>query len=85
MEILYLLIPLSLLLVGIIVWVFLWAVRSGQFDDMEGPAHQILMDDNDPVIVKNKEDAGENTEASTVKPESPPESPPVSPTSQQNR
>jgi cbb3-type cytochrome oxidase maturation protein len=73
MEILYLLIPLSLLLVGIIVWVFLWAVRSGQFDDMEGPAHQILMDDNDPVIVKNKEDAGENTKSSTetspVKPE----------------
>ena len=73
MEILYLLIPLSLLLVGIIVWIFLWAVRSGQFDDMEGPAHQILMDDNDPVIVKNKEDAGENTKSSTetspVKPE----------------
>ena len=33
MEILYLLIPLSLVLVGIIIWVFLWAVRSGQFDD----------------------------------------------------
>jgi cbb3-type cytochrome oxidase maturation protein len=50
MEILYLLIPLSLLLVGVIIWVFLWAVRSGQFDDLEGPAHQILMDDDSPVI-----------------------------------
>ena len=50
MEILYLLIPLSLVLVGIIIWVFLWAVRSGQFDDMEGPAHEILMDNDDPVI-----------------------------------
>ena len=49
MEILYLLIPVSLVLVGVIVWVFLWAVRSGQFDDMEGPAHQILMDDDGPV------------------------------------
>lgn len=49
MEILYLLIPLSLVLVAIIIWVFLWAVRSGQFDDMEGPAHQILMDDDRPV------------------------------------
>ena len=49
MEILYLLIPLSLGLVGLIIWVFLWAVRSGQFDDMEGPAHQILMDDDRPV------------------------------------
>ena len=55
MEILYLLIPLSLVLVGIIIWVFLWAVRSGQFDDLEGPAHQILMDDDDPVIDTQEE------------------------------
>ncbi|MBT8122724.1 MAG: cbb3-type cytochrome oxidase assembly protein CcoS [Gammaproteobacteria bacterium] len=47
MEVLYLLIPLSLLLVGVIIWIFLWAIRSGQFDDMEGPAHRILMDDDD--------------------------------------
>ncbi len=47
MEVLYLLIPLSLLLVGLIVWIFLWAIRSGQFDDLEGPAHRILMDDDD--------------------------------------
>jgi cbb3-type cytochrome oxidase maturation protein len=81
MEILYLLIPLSLVLVGIIVWIFLWAVRSGQFDDMEGPAHQILMDNDDPVIVKQKQDSSENTEADTAKPESPSESP----ISRQNR
>ena len=55
MEILYLLIPLSLLLVGAIIWIFLWAVRSGQFDDLEGPAHQILMDDDDPVIEEQEE------------------------------
>jgi len=47
MEVLYLLIPLSLLLIGLIVWIFLWAIRSGQFDDLEGPAHRILMDDDD--------------------------------------
>ena len=81
MEILYLLIPLSLLLVGIIVWIFLWAVRSGQFDDMEGPAHQILMDNDDPVIVKQEEDSGENTEDDSAKPESLS----GSPTSRQNR
>ena len=45
MEIIYLLIPISLVFVGLIVWIFLWAVRSGQFDDMEGPAHQIIMDE----------------------------------------
>ena len=54
MEILYLLIPLSLVLVGIIIWIFLWAVRSGQFDDLEGPAHQILMDDDSPVTGKQE-------------------------------
>jgi cbb3-type cytochrome oxidase maturation protein len=58
MEIIYLLIPLSLLLVGVIVWIFLWAVRSGQFDDMEGPAHQILMDDDAPKLDKDKPASG---------------------------
>ena len=47
MDVLYLLIPLSLVLVGLIVWAFMYAVRSGQFDDLEGPAHRILMDDDD--------------------------------------
>ena len=59
MEILYLLIPLSLLLVGAIIWIFLWAVRSGQFDDLEGPAHQILMDDDRPVIRQPEKTADE--------------------------
>jgi cbb3-type cytochrome oxidase maturation protein len=56
MEIIYLLIPLSLLLVGLIVWIFVWAIRSGQYDDMEGPAHRILMDDDEPVN-EDKEDS----------------------------
>ena len=47
MSILYLLIPLGLVLLGIAVWAFMWAVRSGQFDDLEGPAHRILMDDDE--------------------------------------
>ena len=59
MEILYLLIPLSLVLVGVIVWVFVWAIQSGQFDDLEGPAHQILMDDDSPdsTETRSNEDA----------------------------
>ncbi len=47
MEILYLLVLLSVALVGVIVWAFFWAVKSGQFDDLEGPAHRILMDDDE--------------------------------------
>lgn len=50
MNILYLLIPLGLVLLGFAIWAFMWAVRSGQFDDLEGPAHRILMDDDDPRI-----------------------------------
>lgn len=46
MDILYLLIPLSVVLVFIIGAVFWWAVQSGQFEDLEGPAHRILMDDD---------------------------------------
>ena len=55
MEILYLLIPLGLVLLGIAVWGFMWAVKSGQFDDLEGPAHRILMDDDDPRIPRKSD------------------------------
>jgi len=48
MDILILLIPLSLILVGVIAWVLLWAGRNGQFDDLEGPAYSVLMDDDTP-------------------------------------
>ena len=50
MDILFLLIPISLIIMGVAIWVFLWAIRSGQFEDLEGPAHRILMDDDDPLI-----------------------------------
>ncbi len=46
MEIVYLLVPLSLALAFLIGAVFWWAIRRGQFDDLEGPAHRILMDDD---------------------------------------
>lgn len=45
MNILFIIIPISLLVVAGIIWIFVWSVKSGQFDDMEGPAHRILMDD----------------------------------------
>jgi cbb3-type cytochrome oxidase maturation protein len=46
MDILYLLIPLSVVLVFLIGAVFWWALKNDQFDDLEGPAHRILMDDD---------------------------------------
>jgi len=54
MEILYLLIPLALVLMIIAIGVFVWASRSGQFDDLEGPAYRILMDDDDPRIPRRQ-------------------------------
>ena len=46
MSILYVLIPLALLLLGIAVWAFFWAVGSGQFDDLDTPAMRVVMDDD---------------------------------------
>ncbi|WP_293762666.1 cbb3-type cytochrome oxidase assembly protein CcoS [uncultured Aquitalea sp.] len=57
MESLYLLIPLSLVLAFVIGVIFWWATRSGQFDDMEGPAHRILMDDDSTSAAPRGKDA----------------------------
>lgn len=46
MEILYLLIPLAMILLVVIAGFFFWSVKSGQMDDLEGPAYRILMDDD---------------------------------------
>ncbi|MGQ4878758.1 cbb3-type cytochrome oxidase assembly protein CcoS [Billgrantia sp. LNSP4103-1] len=47
MTVLYLLIPLSLILLGLAVWAFFWAVKNDQFEDLEGPAHRILFDEDE--------------------------------------
>jgi len=46
MESLYLLIPVSVALVFLIGAVFWWTLRSGQMEDLEGPAYRLLMDDD---------------------------------------
>jgi len=64
MEILFLLIPLAIGLMAVAVVFFLWTVKSGQYDDLEGPAHRILMDDDDPLIPGNRRAAvGEQRKA----------------------
>lgn len=49
MESLYLLIPLSVVLVFVIGLLFWWSLRSGQYDDLEGPAYRLLLDDRDEL------------------------------------
>jgi len=47
MRILLILIPLSLLVLGVAVWAFFWAVRSGQFEDLDAPAWRVVLDDDE--------------------------------------
>ncbi len=54
MEVIYGLIPLMIGLGLIGVVIFIWAVRGGQYDDLEGDANRILMDDDDPLLPENQ-------------------------------
>ena len=57
MESVFLLIPVSVVLVFVIAAIFWWSVKSGQFDDLEGPGFKILMDED-----KNAENKNSNNE-----------------------
>jgi len=57
MRIIFVLIPISILLTIAAIWAFFWAIRSGQFDDLDSPAWRILLDDDrrPPDADKDKE------------------------------
>ena len=63
MEALYLLVPLSLGIVALAVWIFFRMADSGQFDDPVGPAHQILLDDDRPRPHAANTDTATDTDA----------------------
>lgn len=58
MEVIYTLIPGMLFFGLLFVVVLFWAVRKGQYDDLEGDASRILMDDEDilPQNMRGKPD-----------------------------
>lgn len=58
MDILYLLIPMSVILVFVIAVLFWWSLKHGQFEDLEGPAYRILMDDDRPQAQTPPADTG---------------------------
>ncbi len=64
MTVLYILVPIAVVLVIIAIWVFTWAVNSGQYDDLDGPAHSILFDDEDPAHLAAQSGKGEDAQAS---------------------
>jgi cbb3-type cytochrome oxidase maturation protein len=61
METIFVLLPLALLIAAIAVGFFIWAARSGQFDDLETPAVRILFDDEEPA--PGIQDSGVRTQA----------------------
>lgn len=60
MSIVFVLIPLGLVLLGLAVGAFLWAIGNGQFDDLDSPAWRVLLDDErqPPRTAERDEDAG---------------------------
>ena len=64
MEVIYGLIPFMIILgLGAVALLF-WAARNGQFDDMEGEAHRILMDEDLEPETKQQPEKGEEKKAS---------------------
>ncbi len=61
MEALYILIPLSILIVFVAIAIFLKMSDSGQFDDMVGPASRILHDDDKPRAQESAAGGGSDT------------------------
>jgi len=60
MEVIYGLLP-GMLLLGLVgVVVFFWAVRSGQYDDMEGAANRVLLDDDEPQMLDTDAETDDN-------------------------
>ena len=53
MEVIYGLIPAMIFLGLVMVGILVWAVKSGQYEDLEGDANRILMDDDDPLLPAN--------------------------------
>ena len=49
MDILFILVPIAILVMIIAISALLWAIKNGQYEDLDGPAHRILMDDDDPL------------------------------------
>jgi cbb3-type cytochrome oxidase maturation protein len=59
MSIIYVLIPLGLVLVGIGLWAFFWAVGNGQFDDLDSPGWSVLADDEaEKTVPADRDPAG---------------------------
>jgi cbb3-type cytochrome oxidase maturation protein len=57
MEVVFVLVPISLVIIGVALWAFVWSVRNDQFEDLDKEAYAILFDEDEA-------DRNNNTEAS---------------------
>ena len=65
MSMLYVLIPLAVILLGFAVWALVWAIRTGQFDDLESHAWSVVLDDDQKPPGDPDEQSGEESEENT--------------------
>jgi len=61
MSILYVLIPLAVMLLGVAIWALLWAIKNGQFDDLESHGWSVVLDD-DQKPPPSDDETTDNTE-----------------------
>ncbi|MEO5330598.1 MAG: cbb3-type cytochrome oxidase assembly protein CcoS [Magnetococcus sp. YQC-5] len=62
MDAVYLLLPLAVILGSIELGFLIWSIRDDQFDDLEGPAHRILFEDDQELVPTGKQGDEERTE-----------------------
>ena len=68
MKMLYVLIPLALMLLGVAAWALIWAIRSGQFDDLESHGWSVVLDDDQkPPPVAQEDHQDPKKEGTTLK------------------
>lgn len=68
MDSIYVLIPVTLLLLGIAVAAYLWSVNSGQFDDLDKAARSILFEDENQDEDRSSRGGARRTDAVPTKP-----------------
>lgn len=56
MDVIFVLLPIALILGATGLMWMLWSVKTGQFEDMEGPAHRILFDDDREMIPETSQE-----------------------------
>lgn len=67
MEIIFITIPLVLIVGGLVVAMFIWMAKKGQFDDLDGAAHRILLDDEEQKNDVESTNSDETTDSDSTK------------------